>query len=109
VTPTPTWRELPWEIVWSREARTDLDRAPAQLQRRVVAALERDAGTGYGDVARLAGTDQVRLRVGEWRVRFRTRVETRRQEGEPGEPARALAVRVVEVLVLRPRGSAYRD
>ncbi len=107
MTPLPQWRELPWEIVWSREARTDLDRVPRQLQRRVVAALERYAGTGYGDVVRLEGTDQLRLRVGQWRVRFRTRIETRPIEDEPDEPARE--VRVIEVLVVRPRGSAYRN
>ncbi len=109
MTPIPTWRELPWEIVWSREARTDLDRAPRQMQRRVVAALERYAGTGYGDVVRLAGTDQLRLRVGQWRVRFRARIETRRVEDEPGERAREREVHVIEVLVVRPRGAAYRD
>jgi mRNA-degrading endonuclease RelE of RelBE toxin-antitoxin system len=102
------WRDLPWEIVWSREARTDLDRAPAQMQRRVVAALERYAGTGYGDVVRVQGTDQWRLRVGEWRVRFRTRIEARRVDDESGE-AREISVRAVEVVVMRPRGSAYRE
>ncbi len=65
MTPLPPWRELPWEIVWSREARTDLDRAPRQLQRRLVAVVERYVGTGYGDVVRLQGTDQLRLRVGQ--------------------------------------------
>ncbi len=109
MTPLPRWRELPWEIVWSREARTDLDRVPRQLQRRVVAALERYAGTGYGDVVRLEGTDQLRLRVGQWRVRFRTRIETRPVEDEQDERARAREVRVIEVLVVRSRGSAYRN
>ena len=109
MTPPPTWRELPWEIVWSREARTDLDRAPAQMQRRVVAAVERYAGTGYGDIVRVEGTDQLRLRVGQWRVRFRARVETRRVDNDLGQPVREIEVRVIEVLVVRPRGSAYRD
>lgn len=102
------WRDLPWEIVWSREARTDLNRAPTQLQRRVVAALERYAANGFGDIVRVEGTDQLRLRVGDWRVRFRTRIETRSLEERPGEPPREIEVRVVEVVVVRPRGSAYR-
>ncbi len=79
------------------------------MQRRVVAALERYAGTGYGDVMRVEGTDQLRLRVGDWRVRFRTRVETRRVDDDVGKLVREIEVRVVEVLVVRPRGSAYRD
>ena len=109
MTSIPPWRELSWEILWSREARTDLARAPLQMQRRLVAALERYAGTGYGDVVRLQGTDQLRLRVGQWRVRFRTRIETRRVADEPDERAREREVRVIEVLVIRPRGSAYRN
>jgi hypothetical protein len=105
---TPAWRALPWEIIWSREGRSDLDRAPVQMQRRVVAALERYASAGYGDVVRLRGSDQLRLRVGEWRVRFRTWIETRQLHDRDSEP-RENEVRVVEVLVVRPRGSVYQD
>lgn len=62
---------------------------------RVVAALERFADSGRGDLDRVAGTTdppEHRLRVGGWRVRL-----------ELDEPAGEL--RVLRVL---PRGQAYR-
>ena len=38
---------------------------------RVIAAFERFAATGAGDVKRLRGASaEYRLRVGDWRVRF---------------------------------------
>jgi mRNA-degrading endonuclease RelE of RelBE toxin-antitoxin system len=46
-----------------------------------------------GDVVRLAGTEEWRLRVGDWRVRF---------ERDP-------RARMIYVLRVLPRGRAYRD
>jgi mRNA interferase RelE/StbE len=57
-------------------------------------ALERLVGEhATGDVIRLKGSDEWRLRVGDWRVLFR----------------RDPAARVILVLRVLPRGRAYRD
>lgn len=80
--------------VFSARARRDLKRLDPPVQRRVVAALERLTGDPpTGDVVRMTGTDEWRLRVGEWRVRF----------------TRDPATGVVYVLRVLPRGRAYRD
>jgi mRNA interferase RelE/StbE len=39
-------------------------------QQRIVAALERFAATGHGNVKKLKGRNDFRLRVGKWRVFF---------------------------------------
>lgn len=93
----------PWEIRWTRAALVGLRRLSPQDQRRIDAALERFAATGYGNIVRVVGTDdQLRLRVGDWRVRFRL---TRERDEATEEMER----RVVEVLVVRHRNAAYRD
>jgi hypothetical protein len=61
---------------------------------------------GGGDVTRLTGSDELALRVGDWRVRFLDRTETRPADLPATEPT---TVRVVEVLRVLPRGRAYRD
>jgi mRNA interferase RelE/StbE len=64
------------------------------VRRRVYDALERLVGDQpTGDVIRLKGSDEWRLRVGDWRVLFR----------------RDPAARVILVLRVLPRGRAYRD
>ena len=96
-----------WEIRWVRAALVGLRRLPTQEQRRIVAALERYAATGYGDVVRIVGTeDQLRLRVGDWRVRFRSWLE---QSAATGQPDDVSERRIVEVLIVRHRNAAYRD
>jgi mRNA interferase RelE/StbE len=51
------------------------------------------AGSSNGDVRRLHGSGELwRLRVGDWRVRFH------RDDSD----------RVISVLAVRPRGSAYQ-
>lgn len=81
-------------LVWRTRALRDLRRLGPPDQRRVVAAVERYAATGLGDIVRLTGVEppQYRLRVGEWRVRF-----TVDREAE-----------VLNVLHVLPRGKAYR-
>jgi mRNA interferase RelE/StbE len=61
----------------------------------VIAALDAlvTSDPPTGDVRKLAGTDEWRLRVGEWRVRF---------ERDPAQ-------RVLYVLRVLPRGRAYRE
>ena len=63
------------------------------MRERIVAAVERFAETGMGDVRRLRGKEQeiYRLRVGEWRVLFARR-----------------KTRVILVLRVRPRASVYQ-
>jgi len=81
-------------LEYTTQARRDLDRLDPPVQRRVLGALGRLANDGTGDVQRLTGTDgEYRLRVGDWRVRFR----------------RDRQVGVVVVLRVLPRGRAYRD
>ena len=73
----------------------------------MVLALERYAAVGHGDIVRIVGAEGLlRLRVGDWRVRFRTWTERtapgERTDGVPGQ-------RVIEVLAVRHRSAAYRD
>jgi mRNA interferase RelE/StbE len=84
-----------WSYVFSARARRDLKRLDPPVQRRVVAALDALVGTDppAGDIRKLAGTDDWRLRAGEWRVRF----QIDRTE------------RVIQVLRVLPRGRAYRS
>lgn len=107
MTPEGVWRQLAWELVWTRSARAELARLPTQMQRRVGEALERYAATGQGDVRQLAGRSEWSLRVGEWRVLFRPpRVETRPPEPPTTEQRQ---VRVLDILAVRPRGRAYQE
>jgi mRNA-degrading endonuclease RelE of RelBE toxin-antitoxin system len=60
----------------------------------VLAALERLAETGHGDVTKLTDVNppEYRLRVGDWRVRYGS------------DPA----ARVLTVLRVQPRSEVYR-
>ena len=60
-------------VEFSARARHDLRRTDASARTRIVAAIDRYAATGVGDVKRLqTRTDlRLRLRVGDWRVFFR--------------------------------------
>lgn len=81
-----------WRIEYTPAARRDLRRLDTQVRARVVTALEQlTANDPRADVRKLAGADEHRLRVGDWRVRFRRETESR------------------EIVVLRvlPRGRAY--
>jgi len=79
-----------WTIVWSERAIDDLERLDRKLRARINASVERFASTGHGDVKILKGSEEYRLRVGSWRVRFSTKGNT---------------MTITRVL---PRGSAYR-
>jgi mRNA interferase RelE/StbE len=84
-----------WTIIWTRPALHDLRRLDRQVEERVRAAVRRLAETEHGDVTRLQGEEppQWRLRVGDWRVRFRFDTTTS----------------TMHVLRVQPRGRAYRD
>jgi hypothetical protein len=74
---------------------------------RIAATVRRYAETGGGDVRRLIGAGgELRLRVGDWRVRFTDQVEER-----PAEPPATgtIQVRVIEVTRVCHRREAYDD
>ena len=84
---------MSWTVVLTASAQRDLRRLDRPVAARILDALARLADTGQGDVTRLQGvSDEWRLRIGDWRVRFRY-----------DHPARTL-----EVLRILPRGQAYR-
>jgi mRNA interferase RelE/StbE len=82
-----------WRVVVDDRARKDLRRLDPPTRKRVLSAIERLAQGAEltGDVKRLQGSHEYRLRVGDWRVRFE------RQDHQ-------LVIVIVRVL---PRGRAY--
>jgi mRNA-degrading endonuclease RelE of RelBE toxin-antitoxin system len=60
-------------VLWTPRADRDADRLGREPYRRILAALRRYAETQIGDVVKLRGPDppEWRLRVGDYRVRFR--------------------------------------
>ena len=58
-------------IEWTQPARTDVRRMDRTEAMRVFTALHKFALTGNGDIKKLQGhTEELRLRVGDYRVRF---------------------------------------
>jgi mRNA interferase RelE/StbE len=81
-----------WRIEITPPARRDLKRLDPPVQRRVIAALRGLAADPLSaQLVKLQGSDEHRLRVGDWRVRVRL---------APDE-------RTVYVLRVLPRGRAY--
>jgi mRNA interferase RelE/StbE len=82
-----------WRIVVDDRARKDLRRIDPPTRQRIVRAIARLAQGAElaGDIKRLQGSHEYRLRVGDWRVRF---------EREDQQ----LIITIVRVL---PRGRAY--
>jgi mRNA-degrading endonuclease RelE of RelBE toxin-antitoxin system len=59
------------KILFRPQAARDRERLPNPDRNQVEEAIEWFAQTGFGDVKMLAGEGrQLRLRVGDWRVRF---------------------------------------
>ena len=80
------------KIAWSEPARADVRRLSRDTAMRIFEALQRFAETGEGDVKMLRGESrELRLRVGDYRVRF--------TEG-PNE--------VLQIHSVRHRKEAYR-
>jgi mRNA-degrading endonuclease RelE of RelBE toxin-antitoxin system len=79
---------------WNEQARAELRALPRDEALRILHELTRFARTGRGDIKALhgplAGTH--RLRVGPWRVQFRTT--------QPD---------TIQVIAIEKRGDAYRD
>jgi mRNA interferase RelE/StbE len=85
---------LTWRLEFSERAGRDLRRLDRSVAVRVVLAIERLAANQGGDVRRLRGERDVwRLRVGDWRVRFRYEY----------------AERIIRVQRVLRRDEAYRD
>lgn len=82
-----------WQVVIDDRARKDLRRLDPPTRRRVLDAITRLGQNAEltGDVKRLKGSNEYRLRVGDWRVRFE-------------RDGRQLIIAVIRVL---PRGRAY--
>lgn len=82
-----------WRLEVSSQAAKDLRQVDPASQRRVSDALERLAVEPYaGDIRKLVGTNEWRLRVGDLRVRF----------------LRDASARTIVVWQILPRGRAYR-
>lgn len=81
-----------WGIEITPPARRDVRRLDPPVRRRVRDALERLAESPKdAQLVRLHGSDELRLRVGDWRVRLRLDAQAE----------------VVVVLRVLPRGRAY--
>jgi mRNA interferase RelE/StbE len=82
-----------WRVVIDDRARKDLRRIDPPTRKRILAAIRRlgQSAELTGDVKRLTGSSEYRLRVGDWRIRFM-------------RDGRQLIITVVRVL---PRGRAY--
>ena len=74
-------------------ARRDLRRLDPPVRRRVVQGLDRFVADPYAADIRKLNTIEWRLRIGDWRVRFAFDDEQR----------------LIVVLRVLPRGSAYRN
>ncbi|HEX9621807.1 MAG TPA: type II toxin-antitoxin system RelE/ParE family toxin [Polyangiaceae bacterium] len=81
-------------IRWEARGARDRDNLDNVTRARVLAAIERFAASGHGDIRALRGhVGEYRLRVGDWRVRFAL------------DAARSELI----VLGVRHRREAYRD
>jgi len=83
-----------WRLVVAERAERDLKHLPSKDQARIRSAIDALTTGPGGDLQKLRGRQsEWRLRVGQWRVRFRIDFKAR----------------VIVILHVRPRGSAYRD
>ena len=57
-------------IVWTEPAKADVRPIDRETAMRILTALDRFVRTGEGDVKALQGRDELRLRVGDYRVFF---------------------------------------
>lgn len=58
------------QISFTNSARKGLKRMPAQDRVALIGKLEAFAATGEGDVKKLTGSPEYRLRHGDWRAIF---------------------------------------
>ena len=82
-----------WSVNFAKRADRDMERLDPPVRQRVADGIERLAGGDPStDVRRLKGSDELRMRVGNWRVRFE----------------RDAAKREIVVLRVLPRDRAYK-
>lgn len=85
---------MSYEVEWSNEALKNIRRLDRHLVVRITTAIRSVAQTGRGDVKRLKNADGAyRLRVGDWRVRFRI------VQGD---------IQIMLIQSVLPRGEAYK-
>ena len=84
--------ETPWSVGFESRAEKDLARLDPQVARRVIDALDRLVALDPSlDLRRLQGSDEWRIRVGDWRIRLQL----------------DFTARTVIVVRILPRGRAY--
>lgn len=59
-------------IVWTGPAKADVRRLDKSTAMRIFGSLHRFAETGQGDIKALEGRDEIRLRIGDYRLIFVT-------------------------------------
>jgi mRNA interferase RelE/StbE len=57
-------------ILWTDPAKTDVRRLDKPTAMRILSALHRFADSGEGDVKALQGKEELRLRIGDYRLFF---------------------------------------
>jgi mRNA-degrading endonuclease RelE of RelBE toxin-antitoxin system len=81
-----------WGVTFTPRARRDLPALDPQIRDRVLSAIDRVVARDPAlDVRRLTGSAELRVRVGDWRVRFTRDVEAK----------------LIVVQRVLPRGRAY--
>ena len=85
----------PWQVILLREPKKVLARVPADLRRRLLAALHGlEADPHPAGCKRLRGYEELyRVRVGDWRISYAMRNDQV----------------IVLVTEIAPRGGAYKD
>jgi mRNA interferase RelE/StbE len=58
------------QIVWTEMAKADVRRLDKPTAMRILSALHRFAESGEGDVKALQGREELRLRIGDYRIFF---------------------------------------
>jgi mRNA interferase RelE/StbE len=83
-----------WSVSFAGRADKDMDRLDPPVRQRVTDGIERlaDDDDPSTDVRKLKGSDELRLRVGDWRVRFERDAKTRK----------------ITILRVLARGKAYK-
>jgi mRNA interferase RelE/StbE len=82
----------PWAVEFERRAEKDLERLDPQVRQRVLSAIGRlSDDPRSGDLRKLKGRTESRLRVGDWRVIIELDV----------------AARAIIIQRILPRGRAY--
>jgi mRNA-degrading endonuclease RelE of RelBE toxin-antitoxin system len=57
-------------IVWTEPAKADIRRIDRDIAMRILIALDRFVRTGEGDVKALQAREELRLRIGDYRLFF---------------------------------------